>query len=273
MVSVQINNYKFGYPEKMEELTADQLLGLGRNFHRLRDQIETQWILFLEFVKPHWGKMGKNIMQLDLESKDDEKRLRDQELMIALAELNLFLLDRNCCSKILLPVFDFGGKKYYGPADRIDSSTIMEYAYAEYLFWDYIYKQKERSLTELVAVLYRKKGHANPGDENYRGDLRCGFNKLNVNGDADELTLLPAEIKKAILIQYIGIRNWIADKYPVLFPVMEGNVQVEEKYPEWAGVAHNLPAPKFGTIEEAERANVHVVLRFIEDGMIKKRAA
>ena len=180
----------------------------------------------------------------------------------------------NSLTKNVLPILNIpaehkflGADKFYGPTDSFNNLTIGEFDDAEYWFDVYnTSKMKDaHALDMMIAILYRAPV---PKYKPEMGDIRMPYN-IHLNElRAAQLTRVRQEIKKAILLWYIGCRSELVETYGFLFKKSDKG----ESLKGWTPIIHDLAGGKFGTLKETNETLLKTVLYELQLMDIKHKA-
>jgi hypothetical protein len=206
MIEIQIVNEKRFLPESFDELTTDQFIKYIEMIHTIKDIHEFR-IKYLVYV-------------LDLNVKFLNKHPFALEQIIQEVMPYLDWIEQSQCQKILIPYFDTASKRYFAPADRLDSFSAEELDSASTLYDIAIETDSIEDLANFVAVLYRPtlKG-IKPGTQEWKGDYRMPYNSNNILLHGKDIQTLDYFVLKAILINFQMIMNlyYNAPQYESIF--------------------------------------------------------
>ncbi len=184
----------------------------------------------------------------------------DDEQIYALSELTNFLFEGNELTKWLIPSVRIGWKTYYGPSDNLINVSLIEFSKADTYYLKYLKTKDEAWLNKMIAVLYRpKKVPYRPKAIDFDGEIRQQYNGEHVAAREKKFTRLPIPTKKAILINYQGVRNNLEKCYPHVF-----RTRKKGKNLGWAPIILELAGDKFGNEERTAHSRLHTILIYME---------
>jgi len=187
MHKVTIGTKEYKFTASWNELTKDELYQLAHflSMGISREKIVVYWIQF----------------KTKLSFKEITKIHPD--IFVDLDKISEFIFGKITLSKQIIPYFHYKRKKFIGPSDALTSLTFWQFfAYTETYFSKYIETKKEKYLDILVTSLYCSS---------------VKFDEDMVKLDAKIIRKMPQFVKQAVLLFYIGSKNFIASKYPELF--------------------------------------------------------
>lgn len=158
--------------------------------------------------------------------------------------------------------------RWIGPADGIANLSIKEFAVADSYFLAYMSSKEDSLLDLLIACLYRPQDKKkNPHRTDFDGDMREPFNEHILEKRATIVRSLSAVDRQRILYYYIGCRNQLSAHYPHLFDGSGDDGQESD----WLDMIRTLPNEKFGTIQQAEKENMHAVFSVVDRMMMDSK--
>lgn len=161
--------------------------------------------------------------------------------------------------------------RWIGPADNLANLSIKEFAVADSYFLAFMESRDSALLDLLVACLYRPQdSKKNPYRADFDGDMRQAFNEHILESKSKIVRSMSAVDKQRILYFYIGCRNLLHVDYPYLFeqPDTEQADRNGQKPSDWLDMIRTLPNEKFGTIQQAEKENMHAVFTVVDRMMM-----
>ena len=141
MNEVEIDSIRRSLPASWNELTKDQLIFVTRMFHKSMTVGDFKVHTLFEFLS-----IKMNIF----------KRIASEDAFFLCKALD-FILAEVTLTKNLTPFIRRGLTKYYGTSDGLLYCTFGEFTRAHTQFEQFVDTKDESALTELVAILYRKK--------------------------------------------------------------------------------------------------------------------
>jgi len=172
-----------------------------------------------------------------------------------------FLAEGNKLVKWIIPYVKpyFWKKKYYGPSDRLASSSIQEFRYAEMYYLAFQKTKEDRFLDQLIATLYRRKG-----SNTLKLDCREQISQLLINTNAANMQKLDKALRMAIVFNYEGCRRYIFEKYPTVFKT-SSTESTSNTLPDLEGIIKTVAGGKFGTFRETEGTALYIFLNHLAD--------
>ncbi len=258
MLETTIGKRKRNVPASWDELSLGQVLAILKALSISKSLKQAKLTILRALLDIPWAAF-RNIRT---ESLAYQLRLTD------------FVFKQNTLTRQLLPIITvpylyFFRKKLYGPGDNFKTITVWEFIFAERFFLAFHNKKEEKDLDYLIAVLYRNQVKPyQPDSPDFKGDIREPFNESNIKNRLRGIAQMPALHKQLVLTWYTGCRWKLTKLYPQAF---EPPARGEKKKPSpnpWLDMLGDLPADKFGTIQEARLENLHTVLYFLNK-MIK----
>lgn len=243
---------KRSLPENWNELTGKQLIKISGLFNKQLRIYEFRLICLFYIISVNYRIFDRI----------------DRETLYLIGEQINFLLKENNLVRNLIPSIKIRLKKYYGPSDRFQNITLIEFAKAETRYKNYIETNNEKYLNELIAILYRPKKWFIPFLKlinNYNGDKRREYNDRYIK-NMDRISNLPINLRLAILLYWEGCRLYIMNKYTHVF----SRDQEEKKNDTgWAGLITDLAGTKFGDIDQTANTLLHTILIYLETAAIR----
>jgi len=166
-----------------------------------------------------------------------------------------FLIDKPIAYKCLYPFFEIKPNKhlhkkvvFYGPGNGLVSLLLDEYILCELCFGNFMKNKSDiDSLNRLANVLYRQKGLS------FKQFMKEEEKHLDFAA-----THFEHKHKMAAVLNYMCMRNWMANKYHVVFKSTEGDSNKGGK--GWRRMIVRLCGDKFGNPKETRFALVHDVM-------------
>lgn len=216
MNSIEINIYQkgkkvsktFSGPSSWDEITTKQLLEICKTVNKNQTAIHAEILIALKLFG-----IPRNMFNLI-----------GSENRYAILTLIKFIEEDRVFDKNLLPSFWHRCRKFYGPNDEYDNIQGIEFAYAEDLYIKYKSTKEVEYLNELTALLYRPRRYFDIKD-----DIRQDFYTISAGKRAKLFKSLPFEYKFAVYLNYEGWRNWLINRYDVIFPVPKDLDQNEDE--------------------------------------------
>lgn len=167
-------------------------------------------------------------------------------------------------NKNLVPSFRCFGIKYYGPKDRMKTSTMGELVSADTYFINSQKKSNPEMLYMLLATIYRPKQRfiwIKKYLGTWDGDMRQKFNSRSTENRSKFFKrFLHKKYCWAALYFYWGFRKHNVMAFRSLFaqPDEDGETDVREKSGNdygWAGTLLEMAGDKFGDFKATENTN------------------
>lgn len=159
--------------------------------------------------------------------------------------------------------------RWRGPADSLANLTIKEFAVADSYFLAFMESKDDSLLDFLIACLYRPQdSKKNPNRPDYDGDMREVFNEHILEKRANIVRTLSKVDKQVILYFYMASRKLLHVDYPNIFDEDGQDGQQHKQPSDWLDMIRTLPNEKFGTIQQAEKENMHAVFTVVDRMMM-----
>ncbi|RYD75284.1 MAG: hypothetical protein EOP55_13740 [Sphingobacteriales bacterium] len=244
MNNIQIENKTYTCPDNWSEMEAWQLLVwmkiISRNIERTH-AFAFAAMLFYKIKKRTFFKL--NAAQ-----------------QVQLKNTLQFLADGNKLFNWVIPIVKpYLWLKYYGPSNRLATSTIQEFRFAESYYLAFQKTQNPAFIDQLIATLYRKKGF-----NNLKLDCRVQISQLLINTNAGKMKRLNKAARAAIVFNYEGCREYIFHKYPGIFK-KSNNQSKSNALPDLEGIIKTVAGGKFGTFRETEDTALYIFLDHLAD--------
>ncbi|MCX2473574.1 hypothetical protein OQZ33_04435 [Pedobacter sp. MC2016-05] len=241
---IQIENKSYTCPDKWTEMEAWQLLIwmkiISRNIERTH-AFAFAVMLFYKIKKRTFFKL--NAAQ-----------------QVQLKNTLQFLAEGNKLFKWVIPIVKpFFWIKHFGPSDRLATSTIQEFRFAETYYLAFQKTQNQAFIDQLIAALYREKGF-----NNLKMDCRVQISQLLINTTAGKMKRLDKATRAAIVFNYEGCREYIFHKYPTIFK-KSVNQTKSNSLPDLEGIIKTVAGGKFGTFRETEDTSLYIFLDHLAD--------
>lgn len=259
---------KLEFPSKIAEFNPAQFLRFCKDFCRLQDGL----ILEEDFLVA----LVLNCLELEpfksrkLNEEESSRLVMNLEEVSAVmgsfwtipdgekeAVIDWFFTDQK------VPVIEWAGQKYFGPADQLSDLTYGEYEKAHTYYSVYLRDKDPKLLDSLISELYRPEERAHFG---LKGTgKKVAIDKHDRQAAEQWASLLPFHVKFAVFVwwgnmeQFIRLAEIQTDAGPVQLEVLFKQMEVESRKVEdntgIRGVLYHLAeSAVFGTIKEVERA-------------------
>jgi len=276
LIPVEVDNIKLEVANSWNELVANELKYIASRFHLLalkpKNDIEEQHKFLFRFrfvAKLFRVKFWQLHLKLKLAKMNKEQ-------ILLLADLANFIepLNKIDLTKQLLPKIRLNGTWIYGPSDFLQNISLEEFAFADKAFINFMKsnqeKEKEQQLTRLVSCLYRPNKLFVKKDKQFKGDERKDFNSYILNDYDVKYSKISLTHKLMILLYYWGCRNSLVVHYPNVFS-SGNNGKATANDLGWVGVIFELACEKIGTIDKVAESNMHFMLTYLENELIKSK--
>lgn len=134
--------------------------------------------------------------------------------------------------------------KLIAPESKLRGMSFQQFMTVDTFFSWYLNKETDLFLNQFIAALYLKKGESYHPQKNEQA--------LDLAVRTKEVAKLPADLKYAVLVNWVLIKSWLSRVYPHLFPQSEPTAnakgdKVKTKPVEWlfifdAFVGDNIPS-------------------------------
>lgn len=143
-----------------------------------------------------------------------------------------------------------GAGVLYAPQSRLAEMSFMQFIYADSYYMQYAERLGREALCSLVAHLY------SPAD---------GYDKKAAERNADRLKRLDINNLEAIALNYGLVRKWVADRYPLVFPVTDR--RKTETKGSWSDVFDNLVGDDLKDRDKYAEVPVNAVFKYMTKKM------
>jgi hypothetical protein len=243
MASLVINNVPYKGPDGWSDLNREGLLHLARLQPQLAEKPTARYLL----IKHLFGVPMDRFL-----------RLRES-LLVQCEPVIGWLYEKNTLSKWLIPSVETPRTTLYGPKSRLADLTAEEFCYTEALYEQWVSTQKEEYLHAIFAYLYR--------EAHWWTGKRKGFKVQKSDGYIRSTKNVPLYLKRAVLINYAGCRNYIISLHPHIWKKAQehDNETVHERnFTRWTSIFLNLAGDKFGTYDQTLKTDLWLVLEDME---------
>jgi hypothetical protein len=203
MNQVQIDHIQRSLPSTWNELTREQLLYVSRLFTSKLPLVEFRVKALFEFLSV---------------KRKTLKRIAPEDAY-TLCESIDFLNKEVTLTRNLFPVIRAGLKKYFGPADAMVYCTFGEFTMACSALDEYQKTGEEKSLDQLVAILYRPQKFfwfiRKYFTDNQ--DPRAKFMNRTLKIRARKLASVDHCIKYSVYLFFNGVLNSLPALYPYVY--------------------------------------------------------
>lgn len=188
--------------------------------------------------------------QFFLISSDVLHRL-DGFQIFKLSELIGFISDMTLpCNLWILPRLG----EYRAPEPNLTGVTLQAWMTVDTYFSKYILTGKEDFLDRGIAALYLRKGVSYSGKK-----------VVDIAREAQRISGYDPETKKAIVLNYVLIKNWLSQSYPDLFPIVKPTSASAKKAKgtDWLEIFDRLVGDNITKIDDYKKMMVNDAFRIM----------
>lgn len=258
MNTVELNQYKIICPASFDELKERDLIYLGRKFpFEITVGFYTEFLAHLcdfrnrkNFAVWFVNNMSPDLIETILFPNLSERCLFD------------FLADVPFSKKIIIPSFRHGAHLYLTYKDGYHNMSIGVFTLAETYFKLAIKHPESDAIDKLIACLYRPE---------FKAFLKKNDFILSgaIERRAAAFKSMDSGLKKAILIQYIAVREYIIKENKECFEKpAEASIFNKKQSGGWIDALYELSG-HITQFEQTTNMNLWVVLRHIKLQMKK----
>lgn len=171
------------FPSTFGELKPEQLIAIVR--------LLNQTISDTEFLKFMTGIRKSTINKLD--------EYQRYQLMILFEPFTLVAP----YNEFIIPRFNTWTTQYFSPKPKLAQMTFAQFIFAESYFVSYQTDKKPLDLYKFVASLYLPQSRA--------------FSEDDISASELYFAKVKQEILEAVVINYVLIKEWLANAYPMVF--------------------------------------------------------
>jgi hypothetical protein len=151
--------------------------------------------------------------------------------------------------------------QFYAPKPRLEGMSFGQFMFADTFYNDWCKDGKDEDLNRFVACLYLPKNYF--------------FDSNHLEAFAKRTARLEPEVKYAISLNYRLIKEWLTEKYPLIFEKPDGDER-KKKRPStggngWIRIFESIVGDDIVRQDDYAKLPVNVVLRFISN-KIKENA-
>jgi len=261
MNTIQIGDHTRHSPAEWNELSVELLL-------RIAPEVMSMYAYLHQVKIPALQKERKARTEITLLKHLLGKPWRflinklDAEQVAELRSLAEPFINKITLSDTIIKEFKHRGTVYHGPGDMMAQVSVDEYGYADTYFRKWLLTQNEVYLNSLIACLYRpKRKNYQPLSPTFKGDIREDFNRYTIEARARALKDISKAIKAALLLQFWGAREWMANAYPAVFTKKKRG---SGRSFGWGGFLIELSGQQFGDVYQTRKAMVIDVMGFCQ---------
>ncbi len=226
------------FPSYFSELLPKQLIAIV-NF--LNQKISET--MFLEFLT---GIKGSKINKMD-----DYHRYNLMKLFHPFMEVRPH-------NAFIIPEIKTSGKIFCSPKIKMAHLTFAQFIFVESYFTEYQTDKKPNDLHKFIASLYLEQNHS--------------FNEDDILINAFTLSRVKPEILESIVLNYVLVREWLAESYPMIFEQVEEEKDEEKQKPKshkkgsnsgWIKIFQNIVGDDLINHDRYALLPLHNVLRWM----------
>lgn len=250
--------WHFEIPSQWSELTREDFEFLG-TIYPFEPTWDMQVHVLAQFIRLRSQSLGFKWRMF--------RDMPEDELYITLEQLDFFRwiydLQQNTHPTNLFPTVKVGAQTLHGWTDNLDNLTIEEYSFADTLYINLFKSGDIGNLDKLLATLYRP-AIMTEDDPEYRGDVRELYNPYQHTKKPEAFATLNNEYKYALMLNFLGARGWIVEKYHYVFKKAPNKRQAQGE--GWGPVLLRLygEAPDQDRIDRMNRTNFRTTLAGLE---------
>lgn len=222
------------FPGNWTELNSDQLISIAGSRHNLTDDAGflAQFLGISRRIIRHLGKF--QILQIG-----------------ELLEWTKFVQPHN---KFIIPYIGCGYESLKAPLPKLKKVTFSQFIFADTSFADWQESESENDLNRFVASWYLPEGIA--------------FSEEVMEEHAEKLAKVDLPIREAVAMNYLLVRQWLCDVYPLVFiPDWTAPEEKEKKKPRrsngWIRIFEQVVGDDIIHADEYATQPLHNVLRFL----------
>jgi hypothetical protein len=223
-------------PQSWNEITAQQ-------FIRVAAVLASDCDLFAGQVKLLWILSG-------LKAKKFSKI--DTDELPTLIEKIEWCRDLTI-DKCFFPEIKHNGIIFHGPGDGLDDMVLDQFIAADHFFIAYHQDKNPETLNALISVLY----------------LNQEFQEKTFLKTADRFANLDEDLKAAIYINYMGMRNFFIKLYPGPFSSKKGDGEMPTMLDPWSKLKDDLAGDKFGFVSTIGSQSLHLIFKHLQNNAEK----
>lgn len=174
--------------------------------------------------------------------------------------MNLFdpFMDLKPHNAFIIPEIKTSGKIFCSPKSKMAGVTFAQFIFVESYFTDYQTDKKPSDLHKFIASLYLEQNHS--------------FNENEIGANASLVSQAKPEMLEAIVINYVLIREWLAQSYPLIFEQREEETDEEKQKPKthknpgnsgWIKIFENIVGDDLINHDRYALLPLHNVLRWM----------
>lgn len=219
MHMVRIGRHQVEVPSGWEEINTSQLLTLSRYFP-FTDTPETR----IKMITGLLELFRRPLLGARIYFKVAPWQLTELCLLLD------WVFTQPVITSPLIKRFQHGIRVYWGPGTELRDLTVKEFRYAEQAVKSWQKTQSLEALNLFTALLWR---------ERVDGE-RIGLDLSTVDHRAERLYGCSVRMKKALLIQYMGMRAHVIRAHPVVFGSADFIPDTPPEPTDWGQIVYNM---------------------------------
>jgi len=228
-------------PSEWEELTPEQVVFIAPRMLNFRPDIQA---------------MKDEIMAKFMQIRNKDLRRLNIAQMNGLHKALNFLWEKNDLTTNPLPLLKIRFRKYHGPGPRMKDISFGQFMIADTFFLKYMRSRSPEDLNMFVASLYYRKE----------------FDASKVERVAQKLRRAKMDKKLAVVLFFTGCRNYINNRFPLLFPKpAKGESKAKGNKASWGDVLISLVGENPAEKDRVEKLDLYFALAFLESQIRRSR--
>jgi hypothetical protein len=223
-------------PEKWDEVSSKQIVAIACASRGVISDID--------FLQTLSGLKKRVVKQLD-----DYQRF-------VLGNSLTFLNDKKMYNSIILQKITLGVHTYWAPKPKLKGMTFGQFIFVESHFGTYQATNDKNELHSFLAALYLRN--------------RKKFNENDISNCAGIMSRLDSNAKEAIVLNYLLIKEWLTETYPLLFLKSEPSESTNDasrtkNYDSmaWVKIFENMVGDNLSQRNEYALLPVHTAFRYL----------
>jgi hypothetical protein len=168
-------------------------------------------------------------------------------------------------NEFIIPRIDTYATRFFSPKPKLSGMTFAQFIFAESYFVSYQTDKDPIDLHKFVASLYLPELHG--FDENLIPEAALAFSKIK------------PEILEAVMINYVLIKEWLCNVYPMIFQKEEEEEEESDEAPKkslkkpgnsgWLKIFENVVGDDLVNHDRYSMLPLHNVLRWMSNKIIE----
>lgn len=150
------------------------------------------------------------------------------------------------------------GNVIYSPQPKLKGITFLQFIFADSYFSDYAQAESEDDLNRLVACLYLPKD--------------VPFSEKQIDEMAGILPSTDLCLRRAVFYNFLMVRNWLSDVYPLVFSHQENDSKTSGKSASrisqsnsWIKIFEQVVGDDIANADKYGNLPLHSALRYISN--------